>query len=379
MSDCSAYVGLDVHKETIAVAVALPGRTEVVYRGEIKNTRTSVRRLIKTLSPDGEVVNFCYEAGPCGYGLYREIIETGHRCEVVAPSLIPRQAGDRVKTDRRDAIKLAKLHRSGDLTAVWVPGEEQEAIRDLTRAREDMKAIELKARQRLGAFLLRHDRIYREGKSRWTKRHFTWLEAVKFDNPLQQIVLQEYIDAVREAQSRVAGLEKQMYQAIEGWSLRPVLEGLIALRGVDRITAMTVLAELGDLTRFDSPRQLMSFLGLVPSEHSSGSRRRQGAITKTGNGHVRRVMVEASWSYRFAANKSAHLQRKAASASRQVQAIAWAAQKRLCYRHRYLRDSGKPSQQVCAAVARELVGFIWAIACEVMGRSHGTRLLGAQS
>ena len=375
MTEFSAYVGLDVHKDTIAVAVALPGRGEAVYRGEMKNQRKSLLRLIRSLSPHGEVVSFCYEAGPCGYGVYREIIETGHHCEVVAPSLIPRRAGERVKTDRRDALMLARLHRSGELTAVWVPDEEQEAVRDLTRAREDMKAIELKARQRLGAFLLRHGRVYREGKSRWTQKHFRWLEEQKFEHPVQQVVFQEYVDTVTEARRRVAGLEGQMREALERWSLRPVVEGLIALRGVDVVTAMTVLAEVGDLTRFDSPRELMSFLGLVPSEHSSGGRRRQGGITKTGNGHVRRVLVEAAWSYRFPARKTAHLRRKASTAPPAVQAMAWAAQKRLCARYRHLFHAGKAKCQVTTAVARELVGFLWAIACEVRGRPHATRAL----
>ena len=373
MTEFSAYVGLDVHKDTIAVAVALPGRGEPVYRGEMKNQRKSLLRLIRSLSPHGEVVSFCYEAGPCGYGVYREIIETGHHCEVVAPSLIPRRAGERVKTDRRDALMLARLHRSGELTAVWVPDEEQEAVRDLTRAREDMKAIELKARQRLGAFLLRHGRVYREGKSRWTQKHFRWLEEQKFEHPVQQVVFQEYVDTVTEARRRVAGLEAQMREVLERWSLRPVVEGLIALRGVDVVTAMTVLAEVGDLTRFDSPRELMSFLGLVPSEHSSGGRRRQGGITKTGNGHVRRVLVEAAWSYRFPARKTRHLRCKASTAPAAVQTMAWAAQKRLCARYRHLFHAGKAKCQVTTAVARELVGFIWAIACEVMGRPHATR------
>ena len=207
MDDYSSYVGLDVHKDTIAVAVALPGREEAVYRGEIRHCRSSLRRLIGKLSPHGEVLSFCYEAGPCGYGVYREIIETGHHCVVVAPSLIPRKPGDRVKTDRRDALSLARLHRAGELSAVWVPGAEQEALRDLTRAREDMKAIELKARQRLGAFLLRHGRVYRLGKSRWTQAHFRWLEQQRFDHPAQQVVLQEYVDTVMQAQARVAGLD----------------------------------------------------------------------------------------------------------------------------------------------------------------------------
>lgn len=373
MTEFSAYIGLDVHKDTIAVAVAVAGREEAVYRGEIGHRRSSLRRLIGKLSPHGEVLSFCYEAGPCGYGVYREIIETGHHCVVVAPSLIPRKPGDRVKTDRRDALSLARLHRAGELSAVWVPGAEQEALRDLTRAREDMKAIELKARQRLGAFLLRHDRVYRSGKSRWTQAHFRWLEEQRFDHPAQQVVLQEYVDTVMQAQARVAGLEDRMRQALASWSLRPVAEGLMALRGVDLITAMTVLAELGDLTRFETPRQLMSFLGLVPSERSSGPRRRQGAITKTGNGHVRRVLVEAAWSYRFPARKTAHLRRKAAAAPPGAQAIAWAAQKRLCARYWHLYHAGKATCQVCTAIARELVGFIWAIACEVAGKPHASR------
>jgi len=377
MMKCSVYVGLDVHKDTISVAVALPGREQPVYRGEIKNQRRSLERLIRSLSPNGEVLSFCYEAGPCGYGLYRELVETGHLCEVVAPGLVPRKPGDRVKTDRRDALSLARQHRAGELTAVWVPGEEQEAMRDLTRAREDMKGIEMKARQRLGAFLLRHGRVYREGRSRWTQKHFRWLETLKFDQAVQQIVFEEYVDTVKESQARVASLEAQMRQALESWSLRPVVEGLMALRGVDLITAMTVLAELGDITRFDSPRQLMSFLGLVPSEYSSGAKRRQGAITKTGNGHVRRVLVEAAWSYRHPARKTAHLRRKGASASREVQAMAWAAQKRLCGRYWHLYEAGKAKPRVCAAVARELVGFIWAIACEVMGRPHASRSVEA--
>lgn len=372
MVEYSAYVGLDVHKDTIAVAVALPGREEPVYRGEIRHSRRSLRRLMGRLSPHGEVLSFCYEAGPCGYGVYREIVETGHACQVVSPSLIPRKPGDRVKTDRRDALMLARLHRSGDLTAVWVPGPEQEAMRDLTRGREDMKAIQLKTRQRLGAFLLRHGRVY-AGKSRWTQAHSRWLEAQKFESPVQQVVFQEYVDAVAQATARVASLEARMHEALPGWSLAPAVAGLRALRGVDTITAMTVLAELGDLTRFDSPRQLMGFLGLVPSEHSSGSRRRQGAITKTGNGHVRRVLVEAAWSYRHPARKTAHLRRKAAAAPMAVQAIAWAAQKRLCARYRHLIRAGKVRNQATTAVARELAGFIWAIACEIGGRSHGTR------
>lgn len=367
------YVGLDVHKATIAVAVARTGRSDPQYCGEIGNNPGAVRKLLKQLSPDGEVLNFCYEAGPCGYGLYRELKRLGHECEVVAPSLIPRKAGERIKTDRRDGLKLARLHRSGELTAVWVPDEEQEAVRDLTRAREDMKALELKARQRVGAFLLRHNRVY-EGKSRWTQAHFRWLETVKFDLAVQQIVLQEYIDTVKELQRRVADLEEQMRNALHGWSLGPVAEALMALRGVSLITAMTTLAELGDITRFNSPRELMGYLGLVPSEHSSGGSRRQGRITRTGNSHVRRILVESAWNYRYPARKTKVIERRAEKTSKRVQAMAWQAQKRLCGRYQTLMWAGKEKKQVTTAVARELVGFIWAIACEAMGKQHGSKV-----
>jgi transposase len=369
------YVGLDVHKETIAVAVARPGRSEPEYHGNIVNSDAAVRKLLQQLSRSGKALSFCYEAGPCGYGLYRDLMALGHDCTVVAPSLIPRKAGERMKTDRRDALMLARLHRAGELTAVWVPDQEQEAIRDLTRAREDMKAIELKARQQLGAFLLRHGRIYQDGKSRWTQAHFRWLETVKFDSPVQQIVLQEYLDTVKAAQRRVAGLEAQMQEALAQWSLRPVVEGLMALRGVSLITAMTTLAELGDITRFDSPRELMAYLGLVPSEHSSGGSRRQGRITRTGNGHVRRVLVEAAWNYRFSARKTRCIEKRAEKCPAAIQAIAWQAQKRLCGRYRTLMEAGKAKQQVTTAVARELAGFIWAIACESMGKAHGSKAL----
>jgi transposase len=365
MSEYNKYVGLDTHKDTIAVAVADAGRQPPQFFGEIPNTPEAIRKLAKKLSPHGEVLAFCYEAGPCGYDIHRQLSQMGHVCEVVAPSLIPRKAGERVKTDRRDAVQLARLYRAGELTAVWVPDREQEAMRDLTRAREDMKAIELKARQRLSAFLLRHGRIY-SGKSRWTQAHFRWLETVTFDSPVQQFILQEYVDAVLQAQRRIARLEDEMRRALPQWRLGPVVEALMALRGMDLVSAMVTMAELGDITRFDSPRQLMAHLGLVPSEHSSGNKRRQGAITKTGNGHVRRVLVEAAWSYRFPARKTKHLQRRAEKASENVQAIAWKAQQRLCGRYRHLSDSGKLSVQVNTAIARELAGFIWAIAREVM-------------
>ena len=372
----AAYIGLDIHKATIAVSIAEAGRHEPEFRGEIPNEPKAVDKLIRQLSErfGGQPLLFSYEAGPCGYGLYHQVQASGQDCEVVAPSLIPRKAGDRVKTDRRDAQMLARLSRSGELTPVWVPTPEQEAIRDLTRAREDMKAIELKARQRLSAFLLRHGKVYR-GKSKWIPVHFRWLETVRFDTPVQQIVLEEYVDAVKGAQRRVAGLEQQMEAVLPSWSLAPVVEALMAMRGIGLITAMTVLAELGDISRFDSPRQLMAYLGLVPSEHSSGGSRRQGSITKTGNGHVRRVLVEAAWSYRFPARKTRIIQQRAERTSSTVQAMAWEAQKRLCGRYRRLAATGKLKPLVITAVARELAGFLWAIACEAMDKPHGSRAI----
>lgn len=369
MKEFSKYVGLDTHKATIAVAVADNSRSKPRYYGEISNTPEAIRKLVKALSPDGEVISFCYEAGPCGYEIYRQIRELGHHCSVVAPSLIPSKPGERIKTDRRDSEKLCRLDRAGELTSVWVPDQAQEAMRDLTRAREDMKSLERMSKQRLNAFLLRHGRPYDSGKVRWTQAYFRWLEKQKFELPVQQIVFQEYVDAIKQSQARVAGVEKEMEKALEHWELASIVKALMALRGVKLITAMTTMAELGDITRFDSPRQLMSYLGLVPSEHSSGPSQRRGGITKTGNGHVRRVLVESGWCYRYPARKTAHLQRRAEQCSEAVQAIAWKAQKRLCGRYRHLLERGKLKVQVCTAIARELVGFIWAIACEVMGKT----------
>ena len=363
-----AYIGLDVHKEVIAVAIARAGRDAPESRGEIANKPKTVARLVERLNRefDGEVLLFCYEAGPCGYGLYRQLLELGHDCQVVAPSLIPRKPGDRIKTDRRDACKLARTLRSGDLTAVWVPDEEQEAMRDLTRARDDLKAQERKARQQLNAYVLRHGHAWPSNKTRWTQTHYNWLESLKFPHDWQQVVLQEYIDAVKAASQRVADITAQMERVLPQWSLAPVVDSLVALRGIDKLAAMVLLAELGDISRFDSPIQLMAFLGLVPSEHTSGGRRRQGAITKTGNSHARRMLVESAWSYRFPARQTMHLKRKAKNASEEAKVIAWQAQKRLCGRYRTLLQAGKNTQQTTVAIARELVGFIWDIACHEM-------------
>jgi transposase len=365
MKKYSKFAGFDVHKTDIVVGTANADRGEAGYYSTIENAPHDYLKLAKKLSKGGEEVLFCYEAGPCGYEIYRQLTKAGYDCVVIAPSLIPKKAGDRVKTDRRDAVSLARLLRAGELTPIWVPDREQEAMRDLTGAREDMKGMERHSRQRLGGFLLRHGKVY-PGRSKWTKAHFWWLEGLRFETAAQQIVFQEYIDMVKYTQERVASMEEEMRKALEGWTLKPVVEGLMALRGVDLVAAMTIVAELGDLSRFESPRQLMSHLGVVPSEHSSGQRQKRGGITKTGNGHVRRVLVEAAWCYQSPARMTAHMRRKAEKTGKAVQEIAWKAQKRLCSRYWYLINKGKLPVKSCTAVARELVGFIWAIACEVM-------------
>lgn len=360
MKKFNKCVGLDVHKETIAVAIAEAGDGEVRFYGEIANTPEAVAKLVRQLSKGHARVSWCYEAGPCGYGIHRQLLDLGQHCQVVAPSLIPKKVGDRVKTDRRDALGLARLHRAGELTPVWVPDGVQEALRDLTRAREDMKHLQRQSRQRLQGFLLRHGKGY-AGKSKWTLAHSRWLEQVKFEQPAQQIVLQEYLDTVQAMSRRVQGMDEQIEKVSRESVFWPVIEALMALRGVNLLTATTVVAEIGDLRRFANAPQLMAYLGLVPSEHSSGTKQSRGAITKTGNGHVRRVLVEAAWTYRHPARKSALLQRRAERTPQAVQDIAWTAQKRLCQRYRHLTGKGKQTVQACTAVARELAGFIWAI------------------
>jgi transposase len=360
----SKFVGLDVHKATIAVSVADAGRGEVRYIGEIANTPEAIEKLVRQLRKGDAHLSFCYEAGPCGYGIHRQLSDLGWDCQVVAPSLIPRKAGERVKTDRRDSLMLARLHRAGELIAVWVPDDAQEGLRDLTRAREDMKHLQRQAKQRLCAFLLRYGKCY-SGKSNWTQAHYRWLEEQQFGQSVQQIVFQEYVDTVKALSKRVDGLDTQLESAASESVFWPVIEGLMALRGVNLLTATTVVAEIGDLKRFASAPQLMAYLGLVPSEHSSGATKSRGAITKTGNAHVRRVLVEASWTYRHPARKTAHLQRRAERTSEAVQDIAWKAQKRLCARYRLMEGRGKLKVQACTAVARELTGFIWAIGQEL--------------
>jgi transposase len=296
---------------------------------------------------------FAYEAGPCGYWLYRYLRRQGLACTVVAPSLIPRKAGDRVKTDRRDAVTLARLLRSGDLEPIYVPWVEDEAVRDLSRGRENAVMDLRRSKQRLKAFLLRHDIRY-TGKANWNAAHLRWLAQVVCPTPAQQIVFQEYVRAVTEQQERLARLERELAEVVKGWRLSPVVEAVQALRGIEFTGAVTLLAELGDLTRFDHPRPLMSYLGLTPSEYSSGERRRQGSITKAGNGHARRALVEGAWAYRHPAKVSRHLQLRLEKVSAEIQALSWKAQVRLCKRYRQLSARGKPVNQVVVAIAREM-------------------------
>jgi len=356
------YVGLDVHKDSIAVAYAPEDRgAEVVSLGSIGTRQCDIDKLIRKLQSKGATLVFGYEAGPCGYWLYRYLSRKGFTCQVVAPSLIPRKAGDRVKTDRRDAVTLARLMRSGDLTSIYVPGIEDEAIRDLSRGREDAMRDLKAAKYRLKAFLLRQDIRY-EGRANWNAAHLRWLSEVVCPTPAQQIVFQEYVRAVTEQDERLRRLETELHEEVRSWRLYPVVEAIQALRGVELTGAVILVAELGDLTRFDNPRQLMSYLGLTPSEYSSGARRRQGGITKAGNTHARRALVEGAWAYRYPAKISRHLQLRLEKLPAEVQAIGWKAQVRLCKRYRQLTARGKHANQVVVAIAREMAAFAWAIA-----------------
>jgi transposase len=349
------YVGLDVHKDTIAIALAEADRRgEVREHGKIANTAAALKGLALKLARSGGELRFCYEAGPCGYGIQRQLSAAGHECVVVAPSLIPRKPGDRIKTDRRDAINLAKLHRAGELTSVW------EAIRDLVRARLAAVRTLRQARQQLSGFLLRHGHHY--NRPAWTLMHRRWLAGLRFEQPVHHIVLEDCIAAVEAATARRDRLEGHIEMALPDWSLAPVVRALQSLRWMALVAAATVVAELGDITRFANPRQFMAYLGLVPSENSSGGTRRQGAITKAGNGGARRMLIEAAWSYRFPARISRELLLRQEGLAKPIRDTAWKAQERLCRRYRKLARAGKPPTVVTAAIARELSGFVWAIA-----------------
>jgi len=359
------FVGLDDHKDSISVAYVPDDRAaEVNYVGRIGTRPADVDKLVRRLQAKADRLVFAYEAGPCGYGLYRQLTGHGLTCLVVAPSLIPRKPGDRVKTDRRDAVQLARLLRSGDLDSVYVPSVEDEALRDLCRAREAAVVTLKAAKFRLKSFLLRLGLHY-TGRADWNDAHLRYLAKVVCPTPAQQIVFQESLRAVDEQVQRLKRLEAELADLVPAWRLAPVVHALQALRGVQDVVATTMVAEIGDLTRFDNPRQLAAFLGLVPSEDSSGDRRRQGPITKAGNGHARRALVEGAWAYQYPAKVSPAIQKRLEGLPKTVQDIAWKAQVRLCKRFRRLVARGKHPNVVVTAIARELAAFMWAIAKEV--------------
>jgi transposase len=357
------FLGLDVHADTIAAAVAEPNG-EIRSLGIFPNRLESIRKLVKKLEPASSL-RACYEAGPTGYVLYWQLSALGVDCQVVAPSLIPTKAGDRVKTDRRDAEKLARSHRSGDLTAVWVPDVAHEALRDLVRAREDAKQDQLRARQRLGKFLLRHGKRPEGSMKVWTGKYMEWLQRkVHFEIAALEATFLDYVHEVSHQAERITELEKAIDTAIAAApeQIRAVIEALQALRGVAKITAVSVVAEVGSFSRFESPRSLMGYSGMVASEFTTGHRVRRGGITKTGNAHLRRVVGEAAWAYQRRPWVGGFLRKRQQGLEQEVKEIAWKAQTRLHSRYTKLTARAKNKNQTVIAVGRELLGFMWAIA-----------------
>lgn len=365
MKDATKYVGLDVSKEKIAVAIANEGREKPRYYGMIENTPAALRKLIQKLG-NVENLRICYEAGPTGYAIYRFLLSIGVECEVIAPSLIPKRSGDRVKTDRRDAIRLASLFRSGELTSVHVPSEEDEILRDLVRARKDAKEDLLRAKHRLTKLLLRRDiNPPKSIKKPWTALYRKWLDSLSFESPTLNLVYQEYYQQVTELEQRIIRLEKEIHtQAEEGFHA-PMIQALQVLRGVSVLTATSLVAEIGSFLRFKKASQFMGYSGLVPSEESSGEVRKQGKITKTGNRHVRWLLIESAWSYRYKPAVRGDLKKRQEGKPASITSISWKAQQRLHQKFIRLVSKGKPSGKAITAIARELAGFIWSIAKEI--------------
>lgn len=359
------YVGMDVHKDSIDIAVCEPQRgAEPQHLASVAGGLEAVTKALRRLVSRGRRLHIVYEAGPCGFVLARHLAAQGWHCEVVAPSSIPRPPGERVKTDRRDAIKLARLARAGELAAVRIPDAGDEAVRDVVRAREDAVREQRNARHRLKALLLRNGITY-AGRSSWSAAHLRWLATLKLPHAAQQVAFQEYLHAIEESHQRVTRLEQHLRELLAQWHLAPVVHALQALRGVQLIAAMTLVAEIQDFWRFPSPRQLMAYLGLVPAEHSSGPRRRLGAITKAGNSPARRILVEIAHHYRAPARVTPVIARRQAGLPKAVTDIAWNAQTRLCARFRRLAARRLQANKIVVAIARELAGFVWAIAREV--------------
>ena len=365
MEQPTRFVGMDVHKDTIVVAVTATGEVgKATPYGTFPNTAAALEKLVKRLRQAGSgPVRFCYEAGPCGYGVHRTLTKLGEDCMVVAPSMIPRKSGDRQKNDRRDAASLAVLHRGGLLTAVWVPDAAHEAMRDLIRARQAAVRAVRMARQQLSAFLLRHERIHSNGGKAWTKAHRGWLAAQSFAQPAQQIVLEECVEAVRLGEQRRDRVDGHLRAQIPSWSLFPLVQNLCALRGLDTIAGAGLAAAIGDPSRFATAPDFMAYVGLVPSEHSSGPKRRIGAITKSGDTHARTLLIEAAHSHRFPARVARRKLAAVDAVPEAVREIAWKAQTRLCQRYRHMMAKGKLTPVVVTAIARELAGFVWSIAC----------------
>jgi transposase len=369
------FLGLDVHAETISVAVAEPDG-EVRSLGTIANREESVRKLIRKLGP-AEDLRACYEAGPTGFVLYWQLSQLGVECAVVAPSLVPKKPGDRVKTDRRDALKLARSHRSGDLTAVWVPDEDSEALRDLVRQREAAKQDQLRAKHRLTKFLLRTGQRPPLGLKAWTERYMRWLAQVRYTQPAQEVTRLDCMNEVEHMAARVKRLEEAILEVVKlaPEPMQELIRGLQALRGVAHISAVTIASELGNISsRFQSARKLMGYCGVFPSEDSSGKRIRRGGITKTGNAHLRRIVVESAWCCRHLPRVGEKLRKRHQGVPAEITEIAWKAQNRLHKRYMKMMNAGKDQRKVMTAVARELLGFIWAIGIKAEAAANRQQL-----
>ena len=368
MNNTLIFIGMDTHKETTEIAYSLDGRDEVSqHYGKIPTTKPALTKLARQLQSKypKATLHFVYEAGPCGYWVYRLLTSLGHCCYVVAPSLIPKKPGQRVKTDKRDALMLADRLKQNDLTPIYVPEPEDEAVRDMSRARDRSMHDLNDGRYQLKAFLLRNNIRY-EGPSNWSLKHLRWLTELILPHPCQQIVLQEYLQTVMERQNRLERLDNELAHQVKSWRYYPVIKAIQALRGVRLRVAVGVISELGDLSRFDHPRKLMAYLGLVPSEHSSGDHKHRGGITKCGNIRARRLLVEGAHSYRYPANISTEMQKRQEGLPKEIVDQAWQAQLRLCRRYQRLMHRGKHRSVVVTAIAREMIAYIWSISNEVV-------------